>query len=755
MPLSLLPIFFGAAFTLATAYAMGIIVLRGTPAPPEIVLGVGAAAESFLVFLLLLANLAHWGVFLAMGAGAILAARRAYQTRDPTRAVASQRVFTFLRAASATDSVNIPRPVWIVFAAYGVWYFVNALTPETIADGFTYHLGLPAEYLRLRGFPDSVAFYGMLPQGMEMLYTVAFAFGRHAAAKLVEFTFFVATVPLIFRVVRRLGANDLAAAVAAVFYFCAPVAGLTGSSSYNDAAGVFFLLAALYLLLLADDARQRLPLAGDLAARVLAAGDLAAAYLAAGLLAGFCYAIKMPGLVVAVGAVLYVAAQRRWRAALVVAGGAALAIAPWMLRALLITGNPMAPLLSSVFRNPYFHVATELDLASGLRSLGEVRPLQVPWELAFGDRLAGTFGPLLFALPVGLLMLRKRAGRLLWAAALLVALPWLTNTGARFLMPGIALAAIALGMTLPRPLAWAAIAVQALLCWPQALNAWETRYSFRLHEFPIAAALRIESEADYCKRCFEEYNVAKMIERATPPDARTLALMAVANAYLQRDAPVTWQSAEADRLLDTLRLASLYSTTPTFDWKAAWPEQAVRTLRFRMPAAYDGEWDINEVRLFSGDERVFNSPQWTLGGWPNRWEAPLAFDANLATRWRTWEIVRAGMYLDIEMGNPQRLTSAVLVTHTPVFRVKLEIYGLDVKGKWHLLSNTAEAIPRPPQDLRLDATRALRAAGFRYLVAPTGTGGNAAIGNVLLGHEAEWGLERAGEAGRFYLFHVR
>jgi hypothetical protein len=310
-------------------------------------------------------------------------------------------------------------------------------------------------------------------------------------------------------------------------------------------------------------------------------------------------------------------------------------------------------------------------------------------------------------------------------------------------------------MSLPRPLAWAAIAIQAVLCWPQVLDAWETRYSFRLHEFPIAAALRTESEQDYCKRRFDEYNVARMVERATPPGSRTLALMTVASAYVEREIAVTWQSAEGDRLLDTLRLASLYATTPTFDWKVAWPEQAMRTLRFRMPAAYEGEWDINEVRLFSGEDRVFNSPQWTLGGWPNRWEAPLAFDGNLATRWRTWETVRDGMYLDIELGNPQRLSSAVLVTHTPVFRVPLEVYGLDVKGQWHLLTKNPEAIPRAPQDLRLEAARALRAAGFRYLLAPTGSGGNAAIGNVLVGHEAEWGLERVGDAGRFYLFHVR
>jgi hypothetical protein len=712
----LLSALFGAVFTLATAYALGAILMRKRPAPPEIVVAIGAAAESVLVFLLLLFHLAHWIAFLAIGAAAIGSAWRFRDAPAPT-----------------PDPVRIPRAAWVIFVPYGIWYLVNALAPETIADGITYHLGLPNEYLRLGGFPDHITFYDLVPQGMEMLYTVAFAFGRHAAAKLVEFAFLLATVPLIFRVGRRLGASDLACLVAAVFYFCAPVAGITGSSSYNDAAGVCFMLAAFYLLLLRDS-RYLLP---------------------SGALAGFCYAIKLPGVFVVAGAVLFVASQRRWKPVLVVAAGAILMIAPWMLRAVALTGNPVAPLMNRVFPNPYFHIATEQELAAGLRSLGDVRPWQVPWELAFGDRLTGTFGPLLFALPIGLLALRRREGRLLWAAALLLALPWLTNTGARFLMPAVMLAAIALGMVLPRPVAWAAIALQAILCWPQVLDAWETRYSFRLHEFPIAAAVGAESEADYCKRQFEEYNVALMIQRATPPDSRTLALLSVANAYLDREVAVTWQSAEADRLLDTLRLASVYSTTPTFDWKADWPERVVRTLRFRMPAAYPGEWDINEVQLFSGEERLFNSPQWIIGGWPNRWEGPMAFDSNLATRWRTWETVREGMYLDVELGNPQRLTSAVLVTHTPAFRVRLEIHGLDAQGRWHLLSNTPQAVARAPQDIRLEAARAIKRAGFRYLLVSTGTGGNAPIGNILVGHEAEWGMERAGEAGRFYLLRVK
>src|ERR1019366_1974623 len=125
----LLATLFGAAFTLATAYALGALLMRRRPAPPEILLAIGAAAESVLVFLLLLFHLAHWGVFLALGAAAILAAWRGAITRIGT--------------SPAHDPIRIPRPAWIIFGAYGVWYLVNALAPETIADGITYHLGLP------------------------------------------------------------------------------------------------------------------------------------------------------------------------------------------------------------------------------------------------------------------------------------------------------------------------------------------------------------------------------------------------------------------------------------------------------------------------------------------------------------------------------------------------------------------------------------------------------------------------------------
>jgi 4-amino-4-deoxy-L-arabinose transferase-like glycosyltransferase len=710
-------IFFGAAFTLLAAYAAGAIVLRKLPAPPEIVLGVGTVAVSTLVFLLLLFHAGYWPVYLTLGAVAI-GLLRWFHVRKPVNAISMRGLALAL------------------FAAYGIFYLVNALAPETVADGYTYHLGRPYEYVRRGTFSNHISFYNILPQGMEMLFTMAFAFGRHSAAKLVEFALFVAGVPLIFRIGQRLKARPLASLVGAVFYFTAPVIALTGTTSYNDAAVVFFTLAAFYLLLVwrdTGDDRYLFP---------------------AGLLAGFCYAIKFPGIFTALGAVLFVLAVKPRKAA-ILAAGAAVSIAPWMIRSTVLTHDPVAPLMSGIFQNAWFHAATEADLASGLRSLHDIKVAQVPWELAFGDRLGGIFGPLLFLLPAALLGLRKPGVRLCLAAAAILAIPWFSNSGARFLMPSLTFAAIGLGMALPRPLAWAAIALQAVACLPPVLDSWLPVYQFRLHEFPWRAALRIEPEDQYLTRHIGEYGIARMIERNTPPGARIFSLLPVADAYQSRDVMVSWTSAEGDRMTDALRYAALYPNDWFFDWRASWPLQSLKGLRFRMPAGFNSEWDIAEVHLFSGDEPIFNSPQWSLRAWPNRWEAPLAFDHLNLTRWRTWQPIRAGMFFEVDLDRPQRLSGAVLESHTPIHQLILEFYGQDPKGKWSRLTKFSDAVRRPPQDMRLEAAMALRRAGYGYVLVPTGSDGWSALGKRMKDEALEWGMEKVADVGSCVLLRVR
>src|SRR5689334_10605309 len=202
----------GGLAPLAVAYSLGKLCFRR--APDVIALGAGAVIESLLIFALLAADMARPPAFLALAVGGLLP-------------------LVWLRPRP-----RAPRPrgaLLILFAVYAFLYFVHALAPEIQPDGVSYHLGLVSEYARLGGFPDRVGFFEMLPQGMEMLFLFAFAIGKHSAAKLVHLGFLLATVPLMLELGRRMQVSDRLSAAAAAFCFCAPVVGITGTSTYNDA----------------------------------------------------------------------------------------------------------------------------------------------------------------------------------------------------------------------------------------------------------------------------------------------------------------------------------------------------------------------------------------------------------------------------------------------------------------------------------------------------------------------------------------
>src|SRR5712692_1734718 len=289
-------IILGGLLPLTVAYSLGKLCFP--KAPDAIALGTGAAIESLIVLGLLAAGIARPPAFVALGViGLLPLAWRRPRPQAP-----------------------VPRGLLgLVFAIYGVLYLIHALAPEIQPDAASYHLGLVSEYARLGGFPDRVGFFEMLPQGMEMLFLFAFTAGKHSAAKLVHFGFLLATVPLMLELGRRVRMPDRLSAAAAAFYFCAPVVGVAGTSAYNDAAMVFFTLATLLALLLWKQESED--------------GYL----LAAGLLAGFCYAIKMNGIVVPLLASVFVfASARRWRPLLALGPAALIVIAPWMIRNTLV-----------------------------------------------------------------------------------------------------------------------------------------------------------------------------------------------------------------------------------------------------------------------------------------------------------------------------------------------------------------------------------------------------------------------------------
>ncbi len=724
--LTLLSILFGAFFTLAVAWMLGNICLYRLPVPRTIALAVGAAAESSIVFLLLVGGVGNRVSFMLLGAvclGVFLCWRPRPGLAEPVNARAD-RVSIYLVGAT--------------LALYGALYVINAMAPELEPDAIAYHLGLTSEYVRLGGFPDRVGFYEMLPQGFEMLFVPAFAFGRHSSARLVHCAFLLVAVPLIWRIGRRLALPDGVTLAAAVVYFCAPMVGITGTSAYTDAGGVFFVLATFYLLLVWRDTRD-------------------VRYLApAGITAGFCYAIKFPGgLIVILALVFVVLAERavHFRPLALLAGAALATAAPWILRSFLLTGNPAAPLFNRFFPNPYFLPWMDRDLAASLGSFQGLPPGRVFYELIVGGTFQGTLGPVFFALPLGLLALRRRAGRLCWLAAVLLALPWFWNTGARFLMPALPFLALVLVMALPRPAVWACIVVQAVACWPQVIGLYHPGYTWRLQRIPWRAALRIQPEHDYLAGLIGEYPVARLIQDRTQPGERIFSLASVATAYTDREVLDFWHSAQAAELSDAL-YSALAPKAPLFDVRADFTPRPLLGVRIRIPQASPAEWCIHDVLLFLGDYRIFGSPQWQLRGWPNEWESPLAFDGNRATRWRSREPIRAGMFVEADFDRPQVLSSALMTSPTPFFHVPFEFYGRE-SGGWRLLTSRPIVTAKPLGDVRMAATRAVQSAGFRYILADDGGGGYGVLGAAMAHYEGEWGLERAGEFGPVVLLRIK
>src|ERR1019366_3793742 len=283
----------------------------------------GTAVLSLLVCALCGAGLAYPLVFLAIGflaiGGAVVAGSGWGRTKP--RVQGDPRGQGGPPHCSATSIV-----FGIAFGMFVVLYLANAMAPEISPDGATYHLGLVSRYLREHGFvriTDNL--YAAMPEGVEMLFLFAFAFGKHSAAALVHLVFFVALGWQVFSYARRRG-FPVAGASAALVVFASPVAGIDGTSAYNDVAVAAIAFTLFHLLQIWDEERQAgYPLGPPGAPnnwRLVAA---------IGLVAGFAFAAKYTAWPAVAYAVAFVVVKNR-RAVLPVAASALAVIAPWLLK---------------------------------------------------------------------------------------------------------------------------------------------------------------------------------------------------------------------------------------------------------------------------------------------------------------------------------------------------------------------------------------------------------------------------------------
>jgi hypothetical protein len=724
-------ILFGALFTVAVCTAAGRILLRWAGVSLHrveenaLAFVTGAAPLSLIVFLLAALHVARKGVFLAVGL-AIIAAAVYFERRHSSRPAFPPlpRFWKWLFVA--------------IFSLFTVLYFFNTMAPEFSPDGVSYHLQFVSQYLRAHGLVRiPMNMYAHLSQGIEMLFLFAFAFGRHSSAALVHYAFLLALTFAILSYGRRVG-HPVAGIAAALFVYLSPVVGIDGTTAYIDVAAAAIVFTTFYLLQIWDRERGIALLA------------------IVGLVSGFAFAAKYTAFLAvpyAVGYVLW--RERRLKPAAVVAVCSVVLIAPWVIKNILWVANPLSPLLNAWFPNPYVHISMEQSWSQYLRSYDLASRWSIPMELTMGGgKISGLIGPLFLLIPLAFLALRTSIGRRVLFPAVLFALPYFGNIGARFFIPPLPFFAFALAYALSdqRLLLGGMVLFHALTCWPGFMQLYCGQYAWKLNAVvPWKAALRIQSEDVWLSRKQPDYRLARLFEQNIPPGKILYTTNGMPEAYTTREIWVGFQSACGEVLNEIFYAATQADFQPVFVQSFNFPPQLLKKVRViqTAPPLTDEQWSITEFRIDNGGQELPRQPEWRLTAHPNPWEVQLAFDNSPVTRWRTWQRREPGMYVEVDFGKPQTVDRVRLDCGAECARDKLRLEGMDASGRWITLANSAKTSQQPtPGFMGKGAMREFKARGVDYIFLRDSDFG---APEVLENPEA-WGLTPAGrvEGGGLY-----
>jgi hypothetical protein len=482
--------------------------------------------------------------------------------------------------------------------------------------------------------------------------------------------------------------------------------------------------------------------------------------VAIGILAGFAFAIKYTGFVALAYSVAFVAFQS-WRArkpllrpVLLVTLSAAVLISPTLIKNWIVVRNPVSPFLNRVFPNPYVHVVFEEELSATVRSY-DVHSL---WELVSqvttrGDKTQGVFGPVFLLAPLSLLALRRAAGRRLLFAALFFLLPYPANLGTRFLLPAAAFLAPGIAMGLGGGVGLALLVViHAFLSWPSHIHWYSARYAWRLDEIPVRAALRLVPEDEYLlRRLGANYDMARLIERVTPPGSKIYSIDVPPQAYCAREILPYFYSALNRRLLDNLCSAFEPRLQPLRSLTFRVRRQRLTGLRLRETGAPGSVVPtLHEMRIFGPAGEVLPQEAWRINAHPFPWDAGLAFDRNPATRWSAWQRITRGSWIAVDFGREEAVTSVKLETSEDQGAVQWNLEGETTPGNWFALNPSTEPgrMAAPP-DLRRAAIEQLKRNHIQYLLIEPGF-----AAAEFRDHAMEWGIQPIGESQGIRLYHI-
>jgi len=742
--LTALRILFGAAFVFVVSSAAGQLLFRALRLrlrPYErgfLSFVAGAAIFSNVIFLLAATGIFYTYVLAAIGAATLAAWWLARPATGPPE------------DARETDLSPAWKLIfWLPYILFGLIYVVAAMAPETSADGGGgYHLGLVARYYDHRGFmPIRTNMYSGLSAGIEMLFLAAFAFGRHSAAALTHLLFLLALPFGMIACCRRAG-KPRAGVIGGLLFFMAPVVAKDATCAYVDVATAAVAFGAFCLFEIWREENQT------------------GALVALGLLAGFCYACKFTAgtaIVFAMAAVVATGFARRVGALVVcrqaaLVGSAALAMAmPWVVRDIIVFGNPFFPFLNGLFPNPWQYPIVEAEFRRIFAHMSDVQLWQIPFQVTTGGKLTGIIGPVFLLAPFAVLSARSRFGRRLLLAVLAFSVTYFANIGARFLIPALPFLSLALALGIlgvPRignAFAIMVVLAHGLLSWPPFIGRWSPDYQWYIETIDLSAALRIIPEKQFLTDHWGDYQGGLLLDRFVPAGDLVYSPDMGQFAYHHRDIIGNFDSSLARRAFTTFRLPSDPGLANTWQRDLLIPATRLSRLRLVAGSKADVDLRVSEVRFFSGASEIPRDAKWRLSASANPWEIQRAFDNGPVSWWTSGQYVEPGLWLEVDFGEPVEIDRVRIEQNADQRWTKIRPAAWSEGASWRDLPFREEGVEKAaPADVRMEVRDELRQMGIRWILIRDGN----AAAQSLRTDSPGWGMTEIAETTGFQLWRL-
>ncbi len=325
-----------------------------------------------------------------------------------------------------------------------------ALTPSTQSDALRYHLAGPQEWLKAGGLVyQPYNSFTCFPSLVEMLFLHGMALGGDLAAKAMHFLFLPLTAGAAALLTRRMGGGQAAQWGAAAIWGTAPIAVIIAGWAFIDLAVTFYAVMMVYYLSGWLESQER---CDWILAACFGGGLVASKYTGVPMVFVAAWLLVM---------MVWLGGRSKGKPYRVVwvafyFGLLAAAFgAPWWLRNIINTGNPVYPLAWGVFGGGEW-TQTAADIYSeklGSKGIGRTFEdfLRIPWDTFMSHGKFGGFkiGPVFWVFwPLALgwvgyafYSLRRKAEWAYLAVWMIFLLVFWFNTyqSNRFLMPLIML----------------------------------------------------------------------------------------------------------------------------------------------------------------------------------------------------------------------------------------------------------------------------------------------------------------------------